>query len=96
MKTIKLNGINIKTESDFHKEISLALNFGPYYGNNLDALWDRLNYDVERPILIVWENAENSQKQLGSLFDKIISIFNLVKKNDIESELSERFDFIVR
>ncbi|EOG8017508.1 barstar family protein [Enterobacter ludwigii] len=27
-----------------------SLDFVPYYGRNLDALWDRLSTDVERPV----------------------------------------------
>ncbi|MCK6885045.1 barstar family protein [Enterobacter roggenkampii] len=30
--------------------MSASLDFGPYYGRNLDALWDRLSTDVERPV----------------------------------------------
>jgi len=50
MCTIILDGTKIQTEQDFHKLLSGLLNFGSYYGNNLDALWDRLSTDVERPI----------------------------------------------
>lgn len=95
MKTVILQGEKINTEADFHKEISSLLGFGEYYGNNLDALWDCLNYDTERPILIIWKNSNYSKMQLNDVFDKIMSIFEIIKNQDIDSGLTEKFDFIV-
>lgn len=40
---VYIDGRLIQTELDFHRTISSALDFGPYYGNNLDALWDLLS-----------------------------------------------------
>ncbi|EKY3120947.1 barstar family protein, partial [Cronobacter turicensis] len=54
MTEIILDGKKIENESEFHSVMSDLLNFGPYYGRNLDALWDRLSTDVERPVKIIW------------------------------------------
>ncbi|TXS39817.1 barnase inhibitor [Streptomyces sp. or43] len=56
-------------------ESALMLSFGPYYGHNLSALWDRLSRDVERPVEIVWENAVVSRGRMGDeAFEAIASV----------------------
>ena len=97
MKKIVLNGENIHSESDFHKQIATLLGFSQYYGENLDALWDCLSYDVERPVLIIWNNSDCSKRQLGEMtFNNIIIIFQLVKEQDIDSNLTEKINFELR
>ncbi len=93
MKTVILRGEKINDESDFHREISAVLEFGPYYGENLDALWDCLSYDVEGPILIIWINSLHSKAQLGETFDTIVNIFKMIKKQDVDVGLVNRLDF---
>ncbi|MCT8344266.1 MULTISPECIES: barstar family protein [Photorhabdus] len=90
---IILDGKDICSEGDFHKALSEQLEFGPYYGNNLDALWDRLSSDIERPVTIVWLNSESSHQYLGDTFKKIITIFNRVKEQDINFKLADKFDY---
>jgi ribonuclease inhibitor len=53
------------SELDVHRVLAEQLDFGPYYGRNLDALWDRLTTDVERPAHIIWTHAARSRKTLG-------------------------------
>ncbi|MDI7270926.1 barstar family protein [Cronobacter dublinensis] len=53
MNEIILDGKRIQNESDFHSVMSELLDFGPYCGRNLDALWDRLSTDIERPVKII-------------------------------------------
>lgn len=96
MKKIVINGEKIKTERDFHTQLTSALDFGPYYGYNLDALWDRLSTDIETPIKIIWENASLSQRELGDGYFKIISILEKTKNHDISLGLNERFYFILK
>ncbi len=91
-----LEGKIIKTESDFHTVMSELLVFGSYYGRNLDALWDRLSADVERPVKIVWLNSELSRSCLGNYFDKIIQIFERTKQRDISFNQDEKFDYILK
>ncbi|MGW2857185.1 barstar family protein, partial [Streptomyces sp. NPDC001215] len=62
---IEIDGAAIRSESDLHEFLSRALDFGPYYGANLSALWDRLSTDVERPVEIVWKESELSRTALG-------------------------------
>ncbi|EOC1315379.1 barstar family protein, partial [Cronobacter turicensis] len=69
MTEIILDGKKIENESEFHSVMSDLLNFGPYYGRNLDALWDLLSTDVERPVKIIWLNSDLSRNNLGYSFD---------------------------
>ncbi|SUX53810.1 barstar family protein [Chromobacterium vaccinii] len=93
---IFVDGEGIKTESDFHRIISEKLEMGPYYGANLDALWDRLSNDVERPVSLVWVNSEQSRQYLGEGFDKIVGVLERVKKQDIDFNFEERFEYFLR
>jgi ribonuclease inhibitor len=96
MKKIIINCDKIKTERDFHIQMASKLDFGPYYGYNLDALWDRLSTDLERPIKIIWENSSLSQRELGDIYFKIISILEKTKIQDVDLGLDEKFDFILK
>lgn len=91
-----LDGANIRTEADFHFIISGLLGFGPYYGQNLDALWDRLSSDVERPVKIIWLNSDLSKKSLGEYFDKIIQIFEKTRQQDLKFNWDEKFDYLLK
>ncbi|MBS9439963.1 barnase inhibitor [Photorhabdus noenieputensis] len=91
-----LDGKSISTEADFHHEISKKLMFGDYYGNNLNALWDRLSCDIERPITIIWADSNHSCQCLGDKFEKIVGIFNRVKQQDIDFDFDDKFDYQLR
>ncbi|WP_240782875.1 MULTISPECIES: barstar family protein [unclassified Rahnella] len=91
-----LDGTRVLTEKEFHSIISASLDFGPYYGRNLDALWDRLSTDIERPVKIIWLNSELSRVGLGSYFDKIIAVFERVKLQDLNSNWEEKFDYLLK
>ncbi|MBY4890743.1 barstar family protein [Pantoea sp. DY-15] len=93
---IILEGTDISEESDVHRLLAEALNFGPYYGRNLDALWDRLSTDTERPVKIIWLDSELSKNRLGDRFEKILKIFERTKKQDIDFGWDERFDYELR
>lgn len=76
--------------------MSDLLDFGPYYGRNLDALWDRLSTDIERPVKIIWLHSELSRQNLGESFDRIIQIFERTRQQDITFKWDERFDYILK
>lgn len=88
-----LDGACVISEKEFHSIISLSLNFGPYYGKNLDALWDRLSTDIERPVKIIWLNSDLSRVGLGNYFDKVIEVFERVKLQDLNFNWEEKFDY---
>ena len=71
--------------------------FGPYYGRNLSALRDRLSTDVERPVHLLWHDAELSRAQLGAdLFDRIRRILDDVVAQDEGFGWDERFTYELR
>jgi ribonuclease inhibitor len=83
MTTHTIRGSQIHSEKEFHKLLSTMLDFGPYYGNNLDALWDRLSTDIERPVRLIWTEAAQSRINLGSdVFDRIVDVIRGVEAHD--------------
>jgi ribonuclease inhibitor len=92
---IHIDGALINSEQDFHKVISSALDFGPYYGNNLDALWDMLSSGAAGGVVLHWKDADISRQRLGPIFDTIIRLFNETKALDAKLGLVERFEFIL-
>ncbi len=74
MKII-LNGNNIKTIDELHKELKIKLELPDYYGENLDALWDCLTGWIDLPTTIVWGNYEECKKYLGEEAEKVLEIF---------------------
>ena len=91
---ITLDGKSIKTENDVHRILAEKLNFGPHYGNNLSALWDRLTTDVERPVRLIWKDAYMSRNAMGDDgFSKVVSVFRDVEQQDREYKRSEVFVF---
>ncbi|MEU7475730.1 barstar family protein [Lentzea sp. NPDC042327] len=78
MKVV-VDGKSITGERAFHDALAGPLDFGPYYGNNLSALWDRLSTDVERPVELVWVDSEVSRELLGDeLYEEIVKILSAV------------------
>ena len=87
-----IDGRTIRSESDLHDLLASKLDFGPYYGRNLNALRDRLSTDVERPVDLVWQYSAASRDMLGSeLFEQIAALFVKVMKHDERFEPDERF-----
>lgn len=92
---VEINGAAIRSERDLHEILSRALDFGPYYGANLSALWDRLSTDVERPVEIVWKMSGMSRAALGeSKFEKIRALLLRVQSQDESLGWPDRFTVI--
>lgn len=97
MKTIaEIDGSKIQSEADFHREIALALSFGGHYGKNLNALWDVLSRDVERPISLLWKNASMSREAMPAEFDKIVGVLKDVAEQDLSFGAVDRFELIIQ
>lgn len=90
---VEIDGENIRTERDFHDQIAKKLEFGPYYGCNLDALWDRLSTDVERPLRLIWCKSEASRDALGERFGGIVEVLRRVAALGRELGWVDRFEF---
>ena len=93
MGTVELDGSRLHTEADVHRELSRLLDFGPYYGHNLNALWDRLSTDLERPVHLVWQHAEVSRAALGPALDRILSVLDSVVEQDDRFGWDNRFTY---
>ncbi|WP_082054768.1 barstar family protein [Cupriavidus basilensis] len=85
---IKINGVAVKSEMDFHRELASALGVESFYGYNLDALWDLLSSSVERPLCLNWTNASASKISMGKSYCNIVDVLERVKIQD------ERFGFV--
>jgi len=70
------------------------LDFGPHYGANLDALWDRLSTDVPRPVHLRWVASGISRAAMGSLtFSRIERILQKAAEQDIAFNWADRFTY---
>lgn len=91
---VEIDGREVRTEADLHRLLRRALDFGPYYGSNLDALRDRLRLDVPRPVRVIWTHWQISRRNLGAKrFAKICDLLRAVEAEDQESGHEERFEF---
>ncbi len=90
MKKVVLEGSSFVTARDVHAALAEALDFGPYYGFNLDALWDVLTTDVERPVMIEWKDILISEERLGAEFEKIVDVLRRVVEFDNEMGFKEK------
>lgn len=79
---LEINLLNVKSAGEFHSVLAHQLDFGPYYGKNLSALWDVMTTDVERPLTIVFRNADHCRATLGEEYEKIMSVFRKVAERD--------------
>lgn len=83
----RIDGRNVKSPSDFYREIGTAVNgAGGYFGRNLDALADCLRGGFgtpeKRPYEFEWQHSSLSQRRLSdvhygkrSLFEAIQDVF---------------------
>jgi ribonuclease inhibitor len=89
---VVIDGKAIRSEADLHDQLAGPLDFGPYYGRNLNALWDRLYRDVEGPVELVWADAAVSEENLGAeLFGKIAKLMTDVMESEAGTSLENRF-----
>lgn len=92
---VELDGRAIRTARDFHNALAQELDLEPYYGKNLDALWDVLSASVERPLALVWLDAQSSRAAMGEGFDAIVEVLRRVEEQDRRLGWTERFELIL-
>ncbi|WP_447008566.1 barstar family protein [Saccharothrix isguenensis] len=91
---MRLDGSEIGSLADFHVRIERALDLGPYYGRNLDALWDRLSADVARPVTLRWTNVRASREALGERrFAEVLDVLERAVEHDRQAGWVERFEY---
>ena len=79
---VEIDGYLIENEKEFYICLAKQIDLGDYFGKNLDALYDALSRNVERPVHIRWKNHELSEKKLGKCFSIIKNIMSDVSKED--------------
>ena len=81
-----LDGNKCKNLSSFYKEISKALNFPDYFGNNLDSL-DEMMSDLEwieeKSVVLIIMNGNNF---LSEDSDKLVAVNGIFVRATIELE----------
>ena len=93
----EIQGSEIHTFADFQRTAARLLGFYEYGGQNLAALRDRIVYDVERPIELIWHDAEKSRQQLGpEVFDQIRDVLAEAEEHDQRLGWNERFVYELR
>ncbi|WP_033341459.1 barstar family protein [Catenuloplanes japonicus] len=91
---VVLDGRRVSSEADLHRELARLLDFGPFYGANLDALWDRLSTDVERPMHLLWTDSGTSRAAMSPLsFERVERILQKTVEQDTGWCLEERFTY---
>jgi len=81
---------DIRTLGQFYDELARQLAFPPYFGRNLDALWDVLTGEVAGPFEIIWEESAQAQANLGVDYAKLVTLLN-----DLAAERDD-FTFTLR
>ncbi|MEU2027278.1 barstar family protein [Streptomyces sp. NPDC016469] len=88
---MEIDGAEIRSQVDLHRVLAGPLDFGPYYGANLAALWDRLTVDAERPVEIVWRHASASRALMGEEhFIQVRDLLEAVAEQDRSHGWAER------
>lgn len=96
MKKVIIDEGKYSDIKEVHKYLSTELDFGPYYGNNLDALWDALTTNVERPFMIEWINADLLDSKLSKSYKEFIKILKAVEEDDLKKGWIDRFFLVIK
>ncbi len=88
---LEIDGLQIKTASDFHDRLMAVPGMPDFYGRNFSALNDVLTGFIERPFKIVWRNASMSRANLGGDVDKFVLVMQGAVEYTTSSE--RKFEF---
>lgn len=91
MRAITLDFTNCKNCSELHTTLKKVFGFPDYYGENLDALWDCLDYWYDENVHITIKGLEKLASNLDKEVEGMLEIFNDVHKNtpNVTFEISE-------
>lgn len=71
---VELDGAAMTTVALLHRQLQERLRFPDYYGANLDALWDCLQY-IDLPLTVRWYHFASCQRQLGNYANRTLQTF---------------------
>lgn len=80
MSRIVISGDCVDTLDDIYDEVERQLTL-PYFGRNLDALWDVLTREVDGPVEILWRESDVSRARLGPDFDRVTALLREVAED---------------
>jgi len=92
---VHLDGKKLTSQSAFHDAITVALALSQYYGRNLAALQDVLSVDVERPLQLIWDDADISRRAMGADFDRIVHVLQRIELDDARIGYQSRFQLVL-
>ena len=92
MKYVFLDGERLLSHADLHRAFSEALDFPPYYGNNLDALRDCLTERTE-PVAVIAVNTGLLKEHMGRRWKPFLRLMDdLAREQPPLRFLSEPFE----
>ena len=75
MEFIIIDGKRMTTVDETHRYLERTLRLPPYYGHNLDALYDCLS-DLSQNVFIILINGDSMQENLGEAYaQKLRTVF---------------------
>ncbi|WP_338803669.1 barstar family protein [Xenorhabdus griffiniae] len=82
MKEITLDGNKQKTPIEVYQLFSEEFDFGPYFGNNPDALYDfMVPIDAEdKPVIVLWYNSGIFKEKYPKEFAHLVSVLNSISE----------------
>ncbi|MBT7609684.1 MAG: barstar family protein [Bacteriovoracaceae bacterium] len=86
-KEIYLDAQVLTSEAEFHEHISKILELPPYYGHNLDDLWEFLTNYIDKDIKIYIQGYSHLQKIMGTRKTALDDIFSRLESTCPEMEV---------
>ena len=74
MELIIIDGKRMTTVEETHRYLERSLRLPPYYGHNLDALYDCLT-DLPNTVFVVLINGRQMDEQLGEYAARLRRVF---------------------
>ena len=79
MELIIIDGKRMTTVEETHRYLEHKLRLPPYYGHNLDALYDCLG-DLSQNVYIILINGDQMDENLGEFAQKLRTVFTDASK----------------
>lgn len=81
MRQFLINGKSMTSKEAIYQQLNRLFSFPPYFGKNLDALWDVLNEATE-PTEIHFIHVESLLEQMEGYGEKLLNVFRQLEKSN--------------
>lgn len=81
MRQFLINGATMTSKKEMYQQLNRLFSFPPYFGNNLDALWDVLN-ETDEPTEIHFEHTNTLLKKMEGYGEKLLKLFRQLEKSN--------------